>query len=78
LFILTYFLFDDRFEQRRAEKLKLVRLYMEVRDFDSARSHLAAFISENVADAQAWRLMAELAESGERKDWKKAAEYYAE
>ena len=51
-------------------------MYYDLKEYESSKNYLAIYLSENSDDPLGWKLMAELAEAGD-KDYMKAAECYA-
>jgi hypothetical protein len=46
-----------------------------LKEYETARSYLASYLSENTNDALGWKLMGEISEIADR-NWSKAIDYY--
>ena len=62
--------------KKNRECFKIARLYHGVKEFDTAKSYLANYLSEITNDPVAWKLMAEIAETYD-KNMNKAIDCYA-
>lgn len=61
--------------KKNKEGLKIAKLYLDIKEFETADFYLNNYLSEFTLDSFAWKLKAEAAELND-KNWIKAAEYF--
>jgi tetratricopeptide (TPR) repeat protein len=63
--------------QLSSEGLRIAKLYFEIKEYECAQNYLASFLSENPNDPLGWKLMGEIHEYSENRDWSKAIDCYS-